>query len=122
LESREPIDLSSMGLFFSGTCAFLAFMVVKFYLDQQPLRMTFKHHVPILYSTDVTRSIAYYTDVLGFEQKWEWGTPPTFGGVRKDHVEIFFCKDGQGNPGTWLAIFIQNVDEYHDSDIHPERR
>ena len=77
--------------------------------------MTFKHHVPILYSTDIPRSIAYYTDMLGFEHKWEWGSPPTFGGVRKDHVEIFFCKDGQGNPGTWMSIFIQNVDEYHDT-------
>jgi predicted N-acetyltransferase YhbS/catechol 2,3-dioxygenase-like lactoylglutathione lyase family enzyme len=77
--------------------------------------MIFKHQVPILYSTDIPRSIAYYTGVLGFEHKWEWGSPPTFGGVSKDHVEIFFCKDGQGHPGTWMSIFIQNVDEYHET-------
>src|SRR5690349_13661423 len=77
--------------------------------------MLFKHHVPILYSSDMQRSIAYYTDVLGFEHKWEWGNPVTFGGVSKDHVEIFFCKDGQGNPGTWMSIFIQNTDEYYET-------
>ena len=75
--------------------------------------MLFKHHVPILYSSDIPRSIAYYTEVLGFENKWEWNSPPTFGGVRRDHVEIFFCKDGQGNPGTWLSIFVQDTDEYY---------
>lgn len=77
--------------------------------------MIFKHHVPILYSTDISRSIAYYTDVLGFEHKWEWNTPPTFGGVSKDGVEIFFCKEGQGNPGTWLSIFISDTDEYYET-------
>lgn len=77
--------------------------------------MIFKHHVPILYSSDITKSIAYYTEVLGFEHKWEWDTPPTFGGVSKDGVEIFFCKDGQGHPGTWLSIFIQDADEYYET-------
>lgn len=77
--------------------------------------MIFKHHVPILYSTDITRSIAYYVDVLGFEHKWEWDSPPTFGGVSKDGVELFFCKDGQGHPGTWLSIFISDTDEYYET-------
>jgi uncharacterized glyoxalase superfamily protein PhnB/GNAT superfamily N-acetyltransferase len=77
--------------------------------------MLFKHLVPILYSSDIRRSIAYYTEVLGFDNKWEWSSPPTFGGVSKDHVEIFFCKDGQGNPGTWMSIFIKDTDEYYET-------
>jgi catechol 2,3-dioxygenase-like lactoylglutathione lyase family enzyme/GNAT superfamily N-acetyltransferase len=77
--------------------------------------MIFKHHVPILYSTDITRSIAYYKDVLGFEHSWEWDNPPTFGGISKDGVEIFFCKDGQGHPGTWLSIFIEDADAYYET-------
>jgi N-acetylglutamate synthase-like GNAT family acetyltransferase/catechol 2,3-dioxygenase-like lactoylglutathione lyase family enzyme len=71
--------------------------------------------VPILYSTDILKSLDYYTKVLGFENRWEWGHPPTFGGISKDAVEIFFCKDGQGNPGTWLSIFIDNVDELYET-------
>ena len=73
--------------------------------------MIFKHAVPILYSSDVKRTLRFYTEVLGFESMWEWDDPPTFGGVSKNSVEIFFCKEGQGHPGTWLSIMIDNVDE-----------
>ncbi|MES2417459.1 MAG: glyoxalase superfamily protein [Bacteroidota bacterium] len=70
--------------------------------------------IPILYSEDIKRSIAYYIEVLGFEEKWEWQDPPTFGGVDWGHIRIFFCKDDQGNPGTWLTIHLENIDEYYE--------
>ena len=76
--------------------------------------MKFKNAVPILFSSDVARSLRYYIDVLGFEHKWEWGYPPTFGGVSKESVQIFFCENGQGNPGTWVSIFVDNVDGYYE--------
>ena len=75
--------------------------------------MTFHHSVPILYSEDVRRSIDYYTRVLGFASKWEWDDPPSFGGVGKDSIQIFFCKQYQGHPGTWLSIMMDDVDEYY---------
>jgi catechol 2,3-dioxygenase-like lactoylglutathione lyase family enzyme len=71
--------------------------------------------VPILYSEDIRRSIAYYTDVLGFPDKWEWDDPPHFGGVNWGDVRIFFCKQDQGHPGTWICINVENVDEYYAS-------
>jgi catechol 2,3-dioxygenase-like lactoylglutathione lyase family enzyme len=77
--------------------------------------MVFHNIVPILYSSDVVKSIQYYTEVLGFQGKWEWGTPPTFGGVSLQGIEIFFCEKGQGNPGTWLSIFVDNADEYYET-------
>lgn len=77
--------------------------------------MKFECAIPILYSADVARSIAYYTEVLQFEEKWEWDTPPTFGGVSKDHLEVFFCEKGQGSPGTWFSVFVDNVDEYYEA-------
>ncbi len=74
------------------------------------------HHVnPVLYSADVLKSLRYYTEILGFENSWNWGKPPTFGGVSKNGVEIFFCEKGQGNPGTWLSVFVDNVDELYES-------
>ena len=76
--------------------------------------MKFEKNVPILYSSDIAKSLAYYIDVLGFENKWGWEDPPTFGGVSKDCVEIFFCEKGQGSPGTWLSVFVDNVDEYYE--------
>ncbi|GAO43147.1 putative acyltransferase [Flavihumibacter petaseus NBRC 106054] len=76
--------------------------------------MKFRKGIPILYSSDVLRSVAYYTSVLGFDNHWTWGDPPTFAGISKDSFEIFFCEKGQGNPGTWMSVFVDKVDEYHD--------
>ena len=76
--------------------------------------MRFNTIVPILYATDVSKSIAHFTEVLAFEDKWEWGQPPAFGGIYKNGIEIFFYKDGQGSPGTWLSIMVDNVDEYFE--------
>jgi catechol 2,3-dioxygenase-like lactoylglutathione lyase family enzyme/GNAT superfamily N-acetyltransferase len=80
--------------------------------------MRFHHVTPILYSSNIADSIRYYTEVLGFENSWNWGTPPTFGGVSKNGTEIFFCENGQGNPGTWLSVFVDNVDELYQA-INP---
>lgn len=60
------------------------------------------------------RSLTYYTDVLGFADQWHWEEPPTFGGVVKDGVEIFFCHEDQGHPGTWLAVIVDEVDTYYE--------
>ncbi len=75
----------------------------------------FESIVPILYSTDVAKSIAYYMEQLAFDDKWEWDHPTTFGGVNKNSVRIFFCLNDQGNPGTWIAINVENVDEYYET-------
>lgn len=78
--------------------------------------MAFEEVVPILYSSDVKRSTAYYIEQLAFDDKWEWDSDPTtFGGVQKDCVRLFFCLNYQGNPGTWLAINVDNVDEYYET-------
>src|SRR5580765_8912649 len=68
---------------------------------------------PILYVRDFKEAMDYYTGKLLFEKLWDWGTPPTFGAVRLGRVEIFFCLQGQGKPGTWLSIFVDDVDSYH---------
>jgi catechol 2,3-dioxygenase-like lactoylglutathione lyase family enzyme len=79
------------------------------------MQVNFEKSVTILYSRDVTRSIAYYTEKLGFDQSWEWDTPATFGGISKGTVEVFFCKENQGNPGTWLCIILDDVDAYYNA-------
>lgn len=76
--------------------------------------MKFQSLIPILYSSNMQQSFAYYTEQLGFEKKWEWGNPVDFGCVGKDEVEIFFCLKDLGNPGTWLCLNVDNVDEYYE--------
>jgi len=66
--------------------------------------MIFKTVVPILYSRDVATSLAYYTGILGVTGQWSVGDPPSFAGINKDSVEVFFCREGQGSPGTGKPI------------------
>jgi uncharacterized glyoxalase superfamily protein PhnB len=71
--------------------------------------------IPVLYTKDITASINYYTTVLGFESHWLWEESPTFGGVNWGKIGIFFCQDGQGQPGTWLFITLENVNDYYET-------
>jgi catechol 2,3-dioxygenase-like lactoylglutathione lyase family enzyme len=70
--------------------------------------------IPILNVRDVAASLNFYVDVLGFDRSWHWGDPPTFGGAHADGSEIQFCLNGQGGPGTWLAIWVDDVDAWHE--------
>jgi hypothetical protein len=69
---------------------------------------------PILYVRDFAEAMNYYTGKLLFERLWDWGSPPSFGAVRLGKVEIFFCLGDQGHPGTWLSIFVDDVDDYFE--------
>lgn len=57
---------------------------------------------PVLYVKDMSRSLAFYVDILGFK-KAEWGDE-NFTGLSRDNSGIYLCKGGQGNPGTWIWI------------------
>ncbi|MGC4103792.1 VOC family protein [Ferruginibacter sp.] len=76
--------------------------------------MKIQKAIPILYAKDVSLSIRYFVEQLKFEEQWEWDAPPTFGGVVMNDVELFFCKDNQGHPGTWLSLVVDDVDEYYE--------
>ena len=81
-------------------------------MEQSPNR--FDSAVPILNVRNVPDSIAYYVEKLGFRKEWDWGTPPTFACVHRDEVRIFLCQDGQGGPGTWISVFIHDVDALYE--------
>jgi catechol 2,3-dioxygenase-like lactoylglutathione lyase family enzyme len=70
----------------------------------------FHNVVPILNVRNFAASMQYYTGKLGFAKKWDWGTPPTFGCVNRDNIDIFLCEGGQGHAGTWMEIFMDDVD------------
>jgi len=69
---------------------------------------------PILYVRDFEEAVDYYTNKLLFTLRWRWGKPPSFGCVSLDKVEIFFCLKAQGHPGTWLSLFLDDVDNYYE--------
>jgi uncharacterized glyoxalase superfamily protein PhnB len=69
--------------------------------------------VPILYVRDLEEAMRYYTKKLLFRKLWDWGDPPCFGSVKLGKVEMFLSQGGQGQPGTWLSIFMDDVDGYY---------
>jgi predicted enzyme related to lactoylglutathione lyase len=74
---------------------------------------------PILCVKNFAASMDYYVHKLGFTKKWDWGTPPGFGCVARGKIEIFLSEGGQGQAGTWMSIFVDDVaalpDEYKKS-------
>ena len=70
--------------------------------------------VPILNVKNFAASMDYYLKKLGFSKKWDWGSPPTFGCVTRDNVDIFLCEGAQGQPGMWMSVLMDDVDALHE--------
>jgi catechol 2,3-dioxygenase-like lactoylglutathione lyase family enzyme len=93
----------------------------------------FTHRVvPILNVSNLEESFAWF-ETLGWEKGWDWGSPPTFGGVCSGASEIFLCEGGQGgrgkgpsastfgpegdqagDRGVWLLMWVEDVDAIHE--------
>jgi GNAT superfamily N-acetyltransferase len=77
---------------------------------------------PILAVRDVVAATAYWRDVLGFEEVWLWGEPPTHGGVNQDGVALQFglnpalAERAEGQP-IWIRV--RNVQATYA--LHQER-
>jgi catechol 2,3-dioxygenase-like lactoylglutathione lyase family enzyme len=86
---------------------------------------------PILNVSNLAQSFTWFGK-LGWQKGWDWGTPPTFGGVCSGKCEIFLCENGQGgrgrgtssttfgpdgdevgDKGVWISIWVDNVDAIH---------
>ncbi len=91
--------------------------------------MDVKGLTPILNVSDIQQSFAWF-EKFGWSKGWDWGTPPTFGGVCSGKYEIFLCQDGQGgrgkspltlthgyddaaDKGVWMSIWVEDVDAIH---------
>jgi catechol 2,3-dioxygenase-like lactoylglutathione lyase family enzyme len=86
---------------------------------------------PILNVSDMRASFLWF-EKLGWKKGWDWGDPPTFGGVCSGECEIFLCLGGQGgrgrgrgkstfgedgdqtsDKGVWMSIWVDDVDAVH---------
>jgi catechol 2,3-dioxygenase-like lactoylglutathione lyase family enzyme len=69
---------------------------------------------PILSVQDMSRSLAFYVDLLGFTNA-DWGND-NFTCVGRDKRSLYLCKGGQGSPGTWVWIgFDGDIFSLHQS-------
>ncbi len=76
-----------------------------------PLRTRFESIDPILRVEDMARSVAYYVDVLGFEQA-PWGNDD-FSFVGRNGRGIYLCRGGQGRGGAWVWVGVDDVRALH---------
>lgn len=93
---------------------------------------------PILNVSDLRASFEWFGK-LGWTKGWEWGSPPTFGGVRSGACEIFLCEGGQGGRGSsgypatfgpgsneaaekavWMSMWVDDVDAVHRRCLEQE--
>jgi len=94
--------------------------------------MKVHHLTPILNVSNLKQSFEWF-EKLGWQKAWDWGTPPTFGGVCCDKSEIFLCEGGQGGrgrtglpmtfgpgsdealeQGVWMSMWVEDVDAAHE--------
>ena len=72
-----------------------------------PEKTRFEHAEPILRVSNMTASVRYYSDVLGFVNA-EWGTDE-FTVVSRDGASIYLCRESQGQPGTWVWVGVEDA-------------
>ena len=65
--------------------------------------------IPILNVSNIEESFAWF-EKLGWKKGWDWGDPPTFGGVCSGEYEIFLCQDGQGSRGGPMPRHVGDDD------------
>jgi len=61
--------------------------------------------VPVICTDDVTATVVYFEETLGFKQDWIWGDPPVYAGLKAGTVEIYVTHD----PGMARAIRQQEL-------------
>ena len=83
---------------------------------------------PSLNVSDFSASVTWF-ESLGFSKTFDWGEPPSFGGVKNGMCEIFLCQGGQGgrgaspirmtfgpdgdqtaDKGVWMSLWVDDVD------------
>ena len=81
--------------------------------------MAFEHSATVFRVSDLDASLKYYTDVLGFEPDFRFGS---YAGIKSGHVTIHLAAREGGvhqRPigGGTVYIFCDDVDGYHASIV-----
>ena len=74
--------------------------------------VTFEGVFPILRVASLDASLAYYTDVLGFEL--DWRDPDAIASVSRGRCCLFLTESHQGQPGGWVWMGVSDAGALHD--------
>ncbi len=66
----------------------------------------FECSIPILSVRDLSASIDYYVNILGFQKDW---ADQSMASVSRDRAAVYLCQGEQGQPGTWIWIGVNDV-------------
>ena len=75
-------------------------------------RTKFEGSTPILRVTNMSASVQYYVEVLGFKNA-TWGNDD-FTSVNRDRAGIYLCRAGQGHAGTWVWVGVEDVEALYE--------
>lgn len=66
--------------------------------------------IPILRVARLPASIRYYVQVLDFRVDWGDKEGSEMASVSRDGHSIMLCQGGQGQPGTWIWIGVEDIE------------
>jgi len=77
-------------------------------------KVGFEFLTPVLCVKNVPASLDHYEKVLGFSISWSWSAETafeqpkhaTFACVQRGEISLFLCEQGQGNPGSFISLFV----------------
>jgi uncharacterized glyoxalase superfamily protein PhnB len=86
---------------------------------------SFIRAIPVLPSTDVAASVAFFRDKLGFET-WAWDDPPSYAGVHIGPIEIHISSTDDPQVCKWAScrVDVTGVDALYErarkaGAVHP---
>jgi catechol 2,3-dioxygenase-like lactoylglutathione lyase family enzyme len=67
---------------------------------------------PVIPANDIGRSLAFYVDVLGFEEVFRSGSPTDYAGVRRGlaTLHLFACTEAKIAEWTGFRIGVSNIE------------
>src|ERR1043165_8484427 len=79
--------------------------------------VSISHAEPILAVANITKTINYWHDTLGFADKWTWGAPPNYGGVAWQGAFIQFSLDPElaaRSKGNAIFLRVKELETLYD--------
>jgi uncharacterized glyoxalase superfamily protein PhnB len=72
--------------------------------------------IPWIACSDVSQTLTFFEEKLGFSREWTWGEPPTDAGVRRDEARLYLFH----NPDlaarirdSEITLVVEKVDELY---------
>jgi predicted lactoylglutathione lyase len=80
--------------------------------DNETINFRLENITPILNVKDISKSLEFYVDILGFKNA-EWGDEK-FTCINRDNTGLYLCTGEQGVSGTWIWMgFYGDIFSFH---------